>query len=67
MELPPAVTILAQLLLGLLAGVLGLAMATPLTASAITLVNMLYVEDVLGDRPDADQGQSGGWQGETGP
>ncbi len=54
-ELPPAVTILAQLLLGLLAGVLGLALATPLTAAAITLVSMLYVEDVLGDRPETDK------------
>jgi len=66
-ELPPAVTILAQLLLGLLAGVLGLAMATPLTAAAITLVRMLYVEDVLGDRSETDRGRHRGATGETDP
>ncbi|MFO0893254.1 MAG: AI-2E family transporter [Isosphaeraceae bacterium] len=58
-ELPPAVTILAQLLLGLLAGVLGLALATPLTAAAVTMVRKLYVEDVLGDQPEAEHDQDG--------
>jgi predicted PurR-regulated permease PerM len=66
-ELPPAVTILAQLLLGLLAGVLGLALATPLTAAAITLVRMLYVEGALGDRGGSPLAPTGGGVGETGP
>lgn len=48
-QLPPALTILAQVLLGMLAGVLGLALATPLTVVGVVLVRKLYVEDVLGD------------------
>jgi predicted PurR-regulated permease PerM len=47
-ELPPALTIVAQVLLGVLAGGLGLVLATPL-AAALVLVKMLYVEDALGD------------------
>lgn len=45
--LPPAVTIVVQLLLGSLAGLAGVALATPLTAVIVVLVTMLYVQDVL--------------------
>lgn len=48
-SLPPALTIAAQVLLGVLLGGLGVVLATPLTAVALVLVKMLYVEDVLGD------------------
>lgn len=48
-ELPPVMTISAQLLLGVLFGFIGLLVASPLTAAAMILVKMLYVEDVLGD------------------
>jgi predicted PurR-regulated permease PerM len=48
-SLPPALTITAQVLLGLLAGGLGLVLAAPLTATAMVLVQRLYVEDVLHD------------------
>jgi predicted PurR-regulated permease PerM len=48
-SLPPALTITAQMLLGLLAGGLGLVLAAPLTATAMVLVQRLYVEDVLHD------------------
>lgn len=51
-ELPPVLTITAQVLLGVLLGTLGLLFATPLTAAALVLVKMLYVEDVLGDPVD---------------
>ncbi|HXK60796.1 MAG TPA: AI-2E family transporter [Acidobacteriota bacterium] len=47
-SLPPALTITAQVLLGSVAGILGLALATPLTTSAVVLVHRLYVEDALG-------------------
>jgi predicted PurR-regulated permease PerM len=50
--MPPVLTISAQLLLGILIGPLGLLLATPLTAVALVLVKMLYVEDTLGDRVD---------------
>ena len=48
--LPPAVTIFAQLVLALFGGLLGVALATPLSALLMVLVTMLYVQDVLGKR-----------------
>ena len=48
-ELPPALTILAQLILAVLIGGLGLVLATPVVAVGMVLVQMLYIEDVLGD------------------
>jgi predicted PurR-regulated permease PerM len=48
-SLPPALTLTAQVLLGLLAGGLGLVLAAPLTAVAMVLVQRLYIEDMLGD------------------
>lgn len=48
-ELPPVLTIAAQVLLGLFFGFLGILLASPLTAVFMLLVKMLYVEDVLGD------------------
>lgn len=49
-ELPPALTIITQLALGVLIGGLGLVLATPLLAVVMVLVQMVYIEDVLGDR-----------------
>jgi predicted PurR-regulated permease PerM len=49
-HLPPALTIVAQLLLGTLLGVLGVLVAVPLMAVALVSVQMLHVEDVLNDR-----------------
>ena len=57
-SVPPALTIAVQLLFGLLAGTLGLLLATPLAAVGMVLVRMLYVEDLLGDRPQATDGPS---------
>jgi predicted PurR-regulated permease PerM len=48
-HLPPALTLCAQAILGSLFGIVGLALATPLTAAAVVAVRMLYVEDVLHD------------------
>ncbi len=47
--LPPALTLTAQLTLGLIAGFIGVIVATPLLAVAIVLVQTLYIQDVLGD------------------
>jgi predicted PurR-regulated permease PerM len=47
--LPPALGIVAQILLGDLFGVVGLFIAAPLTLTVIVLVKMLYIEDTLGD------------------
>lgn len=49
-SLPPALTIVMQLLFGALFGLPGVAVATPLTAVLAVLVSTLYVQDVLGDR-----------------
>jgi predicted PurR-regulated permease PerM len=49
-EIPPALTIVFQLALAVLVGGLGLVLATPLLAVIIVLVQMVYVEDILGDR-----------------
>lgn len=48
-HLPPALTLIAVLLMGLLFGLLGVLVATPLVAVLMIVVKMLYVEDVLGD------------------
>ncbi len=47
--LPPALTLTAQLTLGLIAGFIGVIVATPLLAVLIVLVQTLYIQDVLGD------------------
>lgn len=49
-EIPPALTIVFQLALAVLVGGLGLVLATPLLAVVIVVVQMVYVEDILGDR-----------------
>ncbi len=49
-ELPAAVIIGAQLVMGALLGVIGVVLATPFVATAAVLVRMLYVEDVLGEK-----------------
>lgn len=48
-HLPPVLTIVAQVLLGAIFGLVGVILATPLMAAGIRLVKMIYVEDVLGD------------------
>jgi predicted PurR-regulated permease PerM len=57
-DLPPVLTITAQVILGLLAGGLGLLMATPLMAVIMVLVKMLYIEDTLGDRSIEVKGEA---------
>lgn len=49
-ELPPVLTITAQVILGLAFGFIGILLASPLTAVALILIKMLYIEDLLGDR-----------------
>lgn len=51
-NMPPVLTIAAVTLAGVLFGVLGMIVATPLTVAAVAAVKMLYVEDVLGDELD---------------
>src|SRR5579875_1397154 len=49
-QLPPALTITAQVLLAVAGGVIGIMLAAPLTACTIILVRRLWVEDVLENR-----------------
>jgi predicted PurR-regulated permease PerM len=58
-QLPPALTLVAQVLLGELAGILGLFVAAPLTVAAMVLLKMLYVEDTLGDEAVNVPGEPG--------
>jgi predicted PurR-regulated permease PerM len=46
-SMPPALTLAMQLVAAVLLGVLGLALATPLTAAALVLVRELYVKGML--------------------
>ena len=48
-HLPPAMVIFMQVLMGVLVGALGVAVATPLAAAIMVTLSMLYVEDALGD------------------
>jgi len=48
-DLPPALLLFFQVLFGTLGGVLGVAVSAPLAVALIVLVQMLYVEDLLGD------------------
>lgn len=49
-SMPPALTITMQVLMGLAFGLVGIALATPLTAVIAVLIAMLYVEGVLDDQ-----------------
>ena len=48
-SLPMAMILVAQLVLGVYTGVLGLVLATPIFAIIMVLIKTLYVEDVLDD------------------
>lgn len=48
-SLPPALLIMAQLLCGVLLGLPGLLIATPLVVVAVVAVQMLYLQDILGE------------------
>lgn len=53
-SLPPVLTLVGQVVLGVLAGGLGLALASPLIAVLLVLIKMLYVNDLLGDPMKVD-------------
>ena len=48
-SLPPVITLLTQILFGLLFGLPGLILATPLAAAGMVIIKMVYVEDMLED------------------
>ena len=55
-SLPPALVIAVQLLFGVLFGILGLALATPITAAAMTIIGLVYVSAYLDRENDPQQG-----------
>lgn len=52
-ELPPALTIIFQLVFAITLGGLGLVLATPLLAMLMIFIQMVYLEDILHDREPA--------------
>lgn len=48
-SIPPALLITFQVIMGVLFGILGLFLATPLVVTIMVVVQMLYVHDMLGD------------------
>jgi predicted PurR-regulated permease PerM len=50
MDLPPAITLVAQAVMTLVFGFLGLMVAVPLTAAILVPIKLLYVEDAHGQR-----------------
>jgi predicted PurR-regulated permease PerM len=57
-SLPPALIISMQLLMGVLFGVLGLALATPMAALGLTLVREVYVQRYLGKEAGDDDARA---------
>ncbi|MDX1951262.1 MAG: AI-2E family transporter [Verrucomicrobiota bacterium] len=51
-SLPPALTITAQVLMGVLLGTLGVLLATPIVAVGLVLTKMVYIQDILGQDTD---------------
>jgi predicted PurR-regulated permease PerM len=58
-HLPPVVTIIGQVFFGWTVGPLGLLIAVPLIAVVMVVVQMLYVEDFLGDDMQVDAADQG--------
>jgi predicted PurR-regulated permease PerM len=58
LEIPPVLTIVAQGVMSLVFGFLGLLVAVPMLATVMVPIKMLYVRDVVGD-PVTLPGDSG--------
>jgi predicted PurR-regulated permease PerM len=59
MDLPPALTIVAQAVMALLFGFLGLLVAVPLLAAVLVFVKLLYVEPIIGDEAYPEEVRDG--------
>ncbi len=55
----PALTLIMQVLLSELWGMLGLFVAAPMAVTVVVLLKMLYVEDTLGDQNVEVPGEPG--------
>ena len=56
-SVPPVVLVISQMLMGLLVGIIGVAIATPLAALTLKLGRELYVEGIL-ERQHAEAGEA---------
>jgi predicted PurR-regulated permease PerM len=68
LEIPPVLTIVAQGVMSLVFGFIGLLVAVPMLAAAIVPIKMLYVRDVVGDdvKLPGEEGGKGGNGGKVG-
>jgi predicted PurR-regulated permease PerM len=57
-SLPPALTIVSQVVMGTLIGGLGIVLATPLAAALLVVVKRAYVQDALGDDSVDQEGKA---------
>jgi predicted PurR-regulated permease PerM len=64
-SLPPVLTIMVQIIMGLYFGILGVLLAGPAATVILVLVKMIYVEGVLGDEVSL-QGRDDGASPESG-
>lgn len=53
-NMPPALTLISQLIMGVVSGALGIILAVPLLAIVIIMVDELYVKKMSGNNDDAD-------------
>lgn len=56
-DLPPAITLSSQLVMATFFGGLGLALASPLAAVGLVFVKRLWIEDVIGEPPEDEEGE----------
>ncbi|MET3980600.1 putative PurR-regulated permease PerM [Mucilaginibacter sp. UYP25] len=54
-NIPPALTIISQVLMGVLSGVLGIILAVPLLSIIIILVDEIYVKKINPEEPDNNE------------
>jgi predicted PurR-regulated permease PerM len=59
-DLPPALTLVAQALFAAVFGLIGLLVAVPLLAAVMVPIKMLYVEGVVGDAMVLPASRGGG-------
>jgi len=57
--LPPALSIMFQIGLAVMVGGLGLVLATPILAVIIVVVEMVYIQEILGDREATELQEKG--------
>lgn len=48
-SLPPGLILIAQLIAGILFGLIGVLVATPVAVMLVVFINLVYIEDVLGE------------------